>query len=213
MERYLVYDSACSACNHLAHEIEGLAGNKLQALSIHDDAAKTLLDQAYPGGWRHAPYLLGVQDGRVSASTGVGAVTRLGLLLGPRKARRAWALARRSGVSVADLAAPPGASLSRRYVLKLFGAVAAAGGLFATRGVLPVSADWCPECSCANYWDEWVGCVTTGCGACSPPNCWHDYYVRHCLIECFFDWCSCWAWDECTFTYVRTCCTCYGGSC
>jgi len=29
MERYLVYDSACSACNHLAHEIESLAGAKL----------------------------------------------------------------------------------------------------------------------------------------------------------------------------------------
>ncbi len=50
MERYLVYDSACSVCNHLARDIEALAGDKLKAISIHEESASALLDQAFPSG-------------------------------------------------------------------------------------------------------------------------------------------------------------------
>ncbi len=211
MERYLVYDSACAVCNHIAQEIENLASDKVKAIGIHDGAARSLLDEAYPAGWQHAPYLVTVQGGRVRASTGLGAVMRLGLFLGPRRGRKAWALARRSGISVAALAVPSGGSLARRYVLKLFGTLAAVGGLLLTRRAVPASADWCPECTCANYYWIYLGCgVDPDCGC---PSCGvtsgSQIYVQQCIRECYYDWCSCWSWEECMLgQVVALCCQC-----
>ncbi len=65
MERYLVFDSGCRVCTRLAETVQRVADDRLSTLSIHDARAKTLLDQAYPGGWLPAPYLVIAERGRV----------------------------------------------------------------------------------------------------------------------------------------------------
>lgn len=83
MKRYLLFDSRCSVCDQIAQAIEEAAAGKLEAVSIHDARAREWLDQAYPGGWEHRPYLVTVEGDRVKASAGTGMALRLGLLLGP----------------------------------------------------------------------------------------------------------------------------------
>jgi hypothetical protein len=67
-----------------------------------------LLDQAYPEGWDHAPYLAMVNRGRVLAWMGWAMAWRLVWLLGPRKAWHIWTLARQRGIFM-----PPGNNLSQ----------------------------------------------------------------------------------------------------
>ena len=98
MERYLLFDAGCSVCNQLAHAIEEAAAGKLQALSIRSPQAREWLDQVYPAGWEHQPYLVTVEGERVRAYAGTGMALRLGWLLGPRQAWRVWNLVRQYGV-------------------------------------------------------------------------------------------------------------------
>ncbi|MBI4674070.1 MAG: hypothetical protein HY741_20695 [Chloroflexi bacterium] len=60
MHRYLLFDSHCSKCTDIARAIEKEAQGKLEALTLHDEQARTMLDAAYPNGWEHAPYLVTV---------------------------------------------------------------------------------------------------------------------------------------------------------
>lgn len=87
---YLVYDDKCPTCVRLAHTIEAASNSKVTLLSIHETTAKSLLDSAYPKGWKFAPYLI-TTTRRIRASSGFPMTLRLGWLLGPRKAIKAWA--------------------------------------------------------------------------------------------------------------------------
>lgn len=78
MKRYLVYDSHCAKCTQIANSAQELAGSKLVILSVHSSEAIALLNQAHPNGWRHAPYLVEVDDKEhVKAWTGTQAVVHL----------------------------------------------------------------------------------------------------------------------------------------
>jgi predicted DCC family thiol-disulfide oxidoreductase YuxK len=118
---YLLYDSECPACARLADSLREAAGGRLGALSLHGEPARALLDRAYPAGWAFAPYLATVHGERVRAWTGPRAAIRLGFLLGPRRARRLWALASRTGAGVPGAAAQDPGWLSRRAVLERSG--------------------------------------------------------------------------------------------
>lgn len=183
MERYLVFNPGCAACSRLAETVQGAAGAKLQTISIQDEQAKTLLDQAYPQGWEFAPYLITVDGGRVHAWTGVGAAVRLGLLMGPRQALRVWSLARRSGVPLPPGSKPPRAfAASRREFLKVGAALAAALGWVGARGV--TSAFACDPSDCGPY---------PGCGICSsiPAGCNACGSCAACSMQCLYYTYSC----------------------
>ena len=51
MERYLLFDSGCTLCTGLAHDIERESGGQLIARSLREAEIKALLDQTRPG-WR-----------------------------------------------------------------------------------------------------------------------------------------------------------------
>jgi predicted DCC family thiol-disulfide oxidoreductase YuxK len=132
MERYLVYDAQCTTCNRLAVRIQEAVSDRLRAMDIKGDEARTLLDRARPGGWVDNPYLVTVSRRQVRAWTGTGAAVRLGVLMGPRKAFRVWSLPHRSGVPL-----PPGSraaaayDVSRRQFLKVGMVLASVGGRWA----------------------------------------------------------------------------------
>jgi len=125
MRRYLLFDAGCSICNQLARAIEEAAGGKLEAVSLREQRAMKWLDQVYPAGWEHQPYLVTVEGERVQAYAGTGMALQLGWLLGPRQGWRVWSLARRYGVVL-----PAGGEFSaeRRGFLKRAGLFVA--GLF-----------------------------------------------------------------------------------
>lgn len=107
MKRYLVFDSRCQVCTWMVEEVRRAVDGRLEAISLYDPHVRDLLDQVYPHGWKYAPFLMTVEDGRVRAWAGAGAALRLGLLMGPRRAWRVWAVARRYGIVL-----PPGGSLA-----------------------------------------------------------------------------------------------------
>jgi predicted DCC family thiol-disulfide oxidoreductase YuxK len=183
--RYLVFDAGCSTCTQLAVSIQDAAGTKLEAISIRDAETKALLDQAFPEGWRHAPYFVVVDRGRVRASTGMSAALRMGWLMGPWKALRIWSLARRSGVAV-----PPrnvGSSAhqaSRRGVLRFGIAALVAGALAHWRGQAEApDAVASQPCDCGCYEDCYY---TNACNFCfgEPSPCYAPSYY-----QCDFNWC------------------------
>jgi hypothetical protein len=90
MKRYLLYDSGCSSCGHLAETVREAVGESIDLLSLRTAEAKELLDTALPNGWRFAPYVVTVDEQGVHARTGVLASMQLGLWMGPRKAMRVW---------------------------------------------------------------------------------------------------------------------------
>jgi hypothetical protein len=90
MQKYLLYDSGCSTCSHLADVVHEAVGDSLALLSLRTPEAKGLLDEALPNGWRYAPYVVTVDGGSVRASTGLPATLQLGLWMGPVKAMRVW---------------------------------------------------------------------------------------------------------------------------
>lgn len=99
MERYLVYDATCLACNQIAKTIQVSVGDKLEAISIYELKAKTLLDHAFPDVWSHVPYLVVVNHGKVRAWSGISAIIRLGQLLEPQKAWEVWKVAGHHNIS------------------------------------------------------------------------------------------------------------------
>ena len=100
MARYLLFDAGCAVCNQSAKAIGEAAAGKLEAVSIRDPQARGWLDQAYPDGWEHRPYLGTLEGEQVRASSGTGMALRLARLLGPGQAWRVWNLARRYGVAL-----------------------------------------------------------------------------------------------------------------
>lgn len=181
MERYLVYDPGCSVCNNIAATIQEAVGDKLQAVSIRDPWTMSLLDRAFPRGWKFAPYLMTIDQDGVRAWTGVGLAMRLGLLLGPRKAFRVLSmLPRYQPVSELEGGVR---GISRRNALKLSGAVAAA--LVAVGLRAPIAQGACCQCECSNCFntDEYR-CVyePSRCGV--PPHC-ALYRKWVCLDDCF----------------------------
>ena len=119
MKRFIIFDARCSICTQLAEAIRESSDGKLEALSIYDNEAKTLLDRAHPEGWEHAPYFVMVEQNRVHAWTGFGAAFQLLRLIGIRNAWRVWGLARNQGIVL-----PPGTKISsvsnpRRRFLKV----------------------------------------------------------------------------------------------
>lgn len=106
---YLIFDGGCSLCGHLAGAIQNAAGSRLQTIGIHDPEARILLDQARPGGWKHAPYLVAVTPGGTQAWSGMRGGVRLAALIGPARAIRLWSLHRRLQVVI-----PPRISASTR---------------------------------------------------------------------------------------------------
>jgi uncharacterized repeat protein (TIGR03803 family) len=129
MKRYLVFDAGCVACSYLARDIERLANGRLEVINLTAWATRELLSQVFPDGWQEQPYLLTVDQGRVSAASGNELALKLLLLLGPQKAWRVLMLAERYGVEL-----PFGGgdfSVQRRRLLQL--AAMFSGGLIATR--------------------------------------------------------------------------------
>lgn len=196
MERYLVYDAQCTACNRLAERIQEAVSGRMKGIDIRVDEARNLLDRAYPAGWKHNPYLVSVDHGEVRAWTGTGAALRLGLLMGPRKALRVWSLARRSGIAL-----PPGSSAaiaygaSRRRFLKASAALATAGVLV---GWHPAPKAFAGDCDCNCYADCYFTQDCSGCFGCIGPCYGPVYYVCYysccppdqpveCDAESFFD--------------------------
>lgn len=90
MKRYLLYDSGCSSCGHLAETVREAVGDSIDLLGLRTAEAKELLDTALPQGWRFAPYVVTVDEQGVHARTGFLASMQLGLWMGPRRAMRVW---------------------------------------------------------------------------------------------------------------------------
>lgn len=198
-KRYLVFDSGCSVCNQLVHAIQNAAGDKLEAISIYDGKAKSLLDNAYPQGWEHAPYLITDDENCVQAWTGVHAALRLGLLIGPRKAWNTWKQARRVGVFL-----PPGSEVfsqhkaSRRSFLKVGAGLAAAlSGI----SLFPSKASACVPCQdCGCNW-RYAGCpIVDRCYdqfgrfwsyySCDKWDCFDSRSGEYCYSS--YNNCGCW---------------------
>lgn len=193
MNRYLVFDSGCSTCNHLAETIQRAAGGKLTAISIHSVQARALLDRAYPDGWVHAPYLVAEAPDKVGACTGIALALRLGLLLGPRKARQVWALARRYGIAAPSARqSATGYLPSRRQFLKGASAVALALGLAAPdlQRASVASADvGCPCLTTTRVYDHTDCGQVSWCGACQ-----NNYEVWYKLVDPCGNFCG-WSSD------------------
>jgi hypothetical protein len=100
MKRYLIFDSGCSICSSLARNIEEAADKKLSIVGIASRQAKELLDQVFPNGWKHQPYLVSVKKDKVSALTGYRMALQLGVLLGPTRGLQAYSLAKQYGVKI-----------------------------------------------------------------------------------------------------------------
>src|SRR5215212_4908934 len=83
-EQYLIFNARCAACRQVAEIIHLVAGERLTLLDIHGPQAHASLCQAYPHGWKRAPYLVVVDHNGVSAWTDAGATVRLGWLLDVR---------------------------------------------------------------------------------------------------------------------------------
>lgn len=98
MERYLLFDSACSSCSKIAEEIAEQVGQRLIVRSLHDPEIQELLHRANPS-WRWAPTLLEVSDEKVLAYTGLMMRGRLVLWLGLRRARQLTGLIYRHAVA------------------------------------------------------------------------------------------------------------------
>jgi len=208
MKRYLLFDGGCAVCNQIAQAIEEAASGKLQVVSLRDPQAVQWLEQVYPEGWAHQPYLVTVDGDRVQAYAGPGMAMRLGWLLGPRKAWRVWSLARRYGVML-----PPGGEYSaeRRGFLKgvpvLMAALIATSWLRplglgsdlpSTQGVTPLADDpgggggGCDPNQCCTVRIERV-CYPNSCGG---ETC----YCRRCYYNDCGQLQDCGSWYKCSET-------------
>lgn len=102
MNRYLIFDSRCSACSSLARAIEEGVTRKLDVVDISSEQAKELLDQVFPNGWEYQPYLVIVNQNEVSALTGYKMALQIGMLLGPKKSWQVYSLAKQYKVKISS---------------------------------------------------------------------------------------------------------------
>jgi predicted DCC family thiol-disulfide oxidoreductase YuxK len=186
---HLVFDAQCSVCTSLAQEVKRAAGGKLDVISIHDDRARALLDQAFPGGWEHAPYLVQVKNGRVHARTSTPAAARLGLILGPRKAWRVWRLAQQAGISAPiGLQFGPGHNTTRRHALRAGAALVGVTALLGWRRSAPAAAQTCFPTGVI-YYCYAANCFCTG----ERDNLWEYLccYGNTCYTQGVVACCAC----------------------
>lgn len=190
MRRYLIFDAHCSVCKRLAETVEEVVDGKLEAISIHSDEARILLDQAYPEGWKHAPYLLTVESDRVHAWTGMSAALRLTQLMGLRRTWRIWTLAWRHGVlwpfrSSSHTVVPSQSLKTRRQFLKAGLGVSLATvvaklfnySIFEPEAVYAGACDCTPPCYCTHV-DTQTSCICY-CHNCNVCPARSDYEVRN----------------------------------
>lgn len=118
MERYLLFDSGCSLCRHVALSIERESNGWLIARSLRDEPMQALLNKVKPG-WQWQPMLVEVQEERIRVQTGVRLRLRLLTGLGPR---RAWHIAKLVYQTNSSLQTDQ-AYLGRRTLLKRAGAL------------------------------------------------------------------------------------------
>jgi hypothetical protein len=81
--RYLLFDDSCPKCRTLASQVTTAAKGRIEPLDLCSDTAMALLDRAYPGGWRWAPYLVETSGAGVRAWAGRAAKVRIAGVLGP----------------------------------------------------------------------------------------------------------------------------------
>ncbi len=194
MKHYLIFDARCTVCGQLAEAVRGATGGKVEAINIYDDKARILLDQAYPEGWEHTPYLVLTERGRVRAWTGIGAAVRLTRLMGPRQTWRIWTIARRHRVLWPFK--PPARAVThgqplktRRQFLKTgigisFAVVVAKlfnYSMFEPKEVYAWACDCTPPCYCTHV-DTQTGCVCH-CHNCDVCPARTDYEVRY-ICQC-----------------------------
>ena len=206
MQHFLVFDSGCSLCSELAQQIQDATGDKLQLVSIHSDTANELLGQAYPNGWKYAPYVVAVDQQQVRAWTGFGAALRLGWLMGPRKAWSVYKLACQAGVRV-PLNGNPGAYRisQRRRFLQLRASIIRSLGIAAIIPSKVALAYECGSCgaganiSCQSCGLSCAGCTSSVCSGCAPSCPCNGYFGRRCYDQCG---------EYCYTEYTVTCGSC-----
>lgn len=96
MSYFLIFDSGCPTCNRVALEVQKIAEDRINVLSIREPQAQRLLDQALGPGWTFAPYLVRSCGDQVQSWAGLRASARLAVLLGPQRALRVWSTVRQT---------------------------------------------------------------------------------------------------------------------
>lgn len=114
-KQYLVFDSGCSTCTHIAHAIQEVVEDKLEVISHNSEIAHQLLTKSYPDGWEHQPYLILAEGEKVQAHSGLRMRFELVRSLGIKKGWLIWRIAQRHGVSLPNTTA---SGFSRRKLLK-----------------------------------------------------------------------------------------------
>lgn len=134
MERYLLFDSACSQCSQFAHTIEEACGGWCTVRSLREPAMQEFLGEANPQ-WKWEPTLIEIQGTSVKSFTGITLRMHFLRELGPN---RTWRLLQ--SISQTFLSSSH-VSSGRRHLLKRSGAILAALALTAGIGALePVHA-------------------------------------------------------------------------
>lgn len=167
MKRYLLYDSGCSTCSHLAATVQDAVGDSIDLLSLRTPEARQLLDAALPNGWRYAPYVVTVDEEDVQARTGVLASMQLGLWMGPRKAMRVWQ-------AVTQEFAPK----RRSFLQTTVASVLAVLMLARTAGKTSAAPNGCGGCTPSSKCVEWVA-YACGCKVCCSSSFAYDSYTYY----------------------------------
>ena len=212
MKWYLVFDEKCPTCRRVATELSN-SSTQLEIISIYAPQAISLLNEAYPKGWIHAPYLLAVKTNEVRGWTGAGLTLKLVKLLGIKGAWRAWSIIRQSSISIRQ---KYGLSIMdrtrRRLVTTGFGIGFAALltkimglSVFETRIAL---AETCPCNPCGGI--GYVTATNSYCGCLTPPcpNCQGCNNDRIREVTCFMYECG---YRVCRYTWCDDTASC--GSC
>lgn len=162
--QYIIFDGHCSVCTQLAEAIQSSSTKDLIILSIHDHEARVLLGQVFPKGWKHAPYLVKVNQSGVHASTGIVGAYKLARLLGIRHAWRIWRQAHRQRTLRPFTTKANSVLIPRRQFIKM-GLATGLATLFTGRTASIANACIiCETCS--------MTCYQMPCGgyvSCPPP--------------------------------------------
>lgn len=171
MQKYLLYDSGCSTCSHLADMVHEAVGDTLALLSLRTPEAKSLLDEALPNGWRYAPYVVTVDGDSVRARTGVTATMQLGLWMGPVKAMRVW--------NEVNARFTP---KRRNFLQAAVASTLAVLIMGRTVGKTIATTNGCGSCSHSSKCRQhiYTGC---GCGTCCSSTFAYDHYVYYRYME------------------------------
>lgn len=126
---FLLFESGCLTCTHMAETVTELSDGALVARSLHEKEIQDLLDANAPG-WRPRPMLIRfMDDGAVRIHTGASMVGVLARTLGPR---RCVALTRLMGEDKDRSADIRPDGISRRAALLRGGALVGAVALGST---------------------------------------------------------------------------------